>query len=174
MKLHGTRQLHPCFPYKRSVIGRFRRARRRPTFAEVGRAGRRTDGPRAQCDRDEESIVKKAQTISVLPEMVQLLIQEPDAPALVQAFVDAAAWAAGTEADALPEQRQRIAAEFSNLQRLEREIRELRRATETRWDGRSSAFLQADAVALADEHDWIDCLRRLAMIMTEVRGTTGR
>lgn len=108
---------------------------------------------------------------SKMPEIVRLLLAEADSQRLVRAFLEAAAWVAGEDSLRLPAQRMVVAAELQNLARLEREIREMRGATETRWDGRSSAFLQADAVAKADRQAWFESLNRLAGAMEEVRRT---
>jgi hypothetical protein len=114
-------------------------------------------------------VSNQQQTATALPEIVKLLLAEPDAQRLVRAFLEAAAWIAGPGAVAMPEQRAQVAAELIRLAALEREIRELRLATETRWDGRSSAFLQADAVARDDRVAWFESLNRVAEVMTEVR-----
>jgi hypothetical protein len=111
----------------------------------------------------------KTSEATPLPEIIQLLMREPDAQRLVRAFLDAAAWIAGSQSESLPEHRTEVARELRNLAKLEREIREMRGATETRWDGRSSAFLQADSVARQDRIAWFQSLNRLATLMQEVR-----
>jgi hypothetical protein len=114
-------------------------------------------------------VSNQQQTTTPLPDIVKLLLAEPDAQRLARAFLEAAAWIAGPGADAMPQQRAQVAAELIRLAALEREIREMRLATETRWDGRSSAFLQADAVARSDRLAWFESLNRLADVMAEVR-----
>jgi hypothetical protein len=122
-----------------------------------------------QIGKETMKVSNQQQTAAALPEIVKLLLAEPDAQRLVRAFVEAAAWIAGPGADAMPQQRAQVAAELIRLAALEREIREMRVATETRWDGRSSAFLQADAVARNDHLASFESLNRLAEVMTEVR-----
>lgn len=109
------------------------------------------------------------QSPRTMPEIVRLLMAEPDAQALLRGFLEAVAWAAGPASDERPELRGRVAAELDTLLVLEREIRMLRGATETRWDGRSSAFTQADAVARLDREAWFAALRRLSLLADEVR-----
>jgi len=105
----------------------------------------------------------------LLPEVIRMLMSEPDAQRLVRSFLEAAAWAAGAASDQKPELRARVAAELDTLLVLEREIRMLRGATETRWDGRSSAFTQADAIARLDREAWFAALRRLTLLADEIR-----
>jgi hypothetical protein len=114
-------------------------------------------------------VSNQQQTTTPLPDIVKLLLAEPDAQRLARAFLEAAAWIAGPGADAMPQQRAQVAAELIRLAALEREIGEMREATETRWDGRSSAFLQADTVARNDRLAWFESLNRLAEVMAEVR-----
>jgi hypothetical protein len=107
--------------------------------------------------------------LTVLPDMARLFMAQPDPQRLLQAFLEAAAWASSAEAERWPEQRARVAGALDTLVRLEREIRHLKGATEVRWDGRSSAFYHADARAREDWATWIGALYRLADVMDEVR-----
>lgn len=109
------------------------------------------------------------QAAKSMPELVRLLMAEPDAQALLRGFLEAVAWAAGPASDERPDLRARVAAELDTLLVLERELRMLRGATETRWDGRSSAFLQADAIARLDREAWFAALRRLSLLADDVR-----
>jgi hypothetical protein len=110
-----------------------------------------------------------SRTEAKLPEIFASLLQDPEAPRFVHALLDAAAWLAGPQAEQLPEERAKIAAELIDMARLEREFRELRGATETRWDGRSSAFFQADALAGDARAAWLLSFNRLATLMDEIR-----
>jgi hypothetical protein len=55
-----------------------------------------------------------------------------------------------------------IDATLNELERLGREIQDLRAAGEVRWDRKTSAFDQADALAVADRGEWIASLAHLA------------
>lgn len=104
-----------------------------------------------------------------VPEIVKLLMAQPDAQRLVHALLEAAAWIASPEAQDRPTDRAAIARELESLVQLEREIRTLSLATETRWDGKSSAFIQADSIASEDRTAWLQSLRRLADALDAVR-----
>jgi hypothetical protein len=106
---------------------------------------------------------------TVLPDMARLFMAQSDPQRLLQAFLEAAAWASSEDAVRRPIQRAQIAEELDRLVRLEREIRALKGATAVRWDGRSSAFHQADLVAKEDWATWIRSLHRLADLMDELR-----
>jgi hypothetical protein len=106
-------------------------------------------------------------------EVSGLLKDVPDAERLVRAYEDALWWSADSDTALRQEQRRSVGEELVVLRLLEREMKEMQGATETRWDGRSSAFMQADSIAEEDRHAWIDSLRRLADLMDQVRSGTG-
>jgi hypothetical protein len=106
---------------------------------------------------------------SNMPEFVAFLLAQPNAQRLVGALLEGAAWIASPDAERHPVQRAQIVAELGNLVQLEREIRMMQTATETRWDGRSSAFTQADAIAHDDRIAWFESLARLADALDTVR-----
>jgi hypothetical protein len=104
-----------------------------------------------------------------MQDMIQQLAHVPDADRLVRAYQDASWWSREEQTPMREELRRSVGEELVVLRLLEREIRELCEATENRWDGRSSAFQQADILAADDRDKWIDSLRRLADLMDQVR-----
>lgn len=104
-----------------------------------------------------------------MQDMIRLLKGVPDAERLIRAYEDASWWSRDEQTPMREEQRRSVGEELVVLRLLEREMSELQDATKNRWDGRSSAFLQADSVPAADRDEWIDSLRRLADLMDQVR-----
>lgn len=100
-------------------------------------------------------------------EILMLLDGVPDSDRLVRAYQEALEYiTTPDDSPDMAERRREISDAIRTMARLEREIRELRAATENRWDGRSSAFLQADAVAAEDRRAWLGALEHLAELMS--------
>ncbi|HET9983368.1 MAG TPA: hypothetical protein VFQ38_07265 [Longimicrobiales bacterium] len=95
----------------------------------------------------------------------ELIGAAPDAERLLRAYERAERWEGAPPPDVAPARRAEVAAALAELRRLEREIGEMRAATEGRWDRKTSAFDQADAVAAEDRAAWLAGVVRLAELV---------